>query len=176
MNRSTFRSLLSSAAASAIVALGPIASAGAQSIGEPSLTPEQVRSQYMAQGFQASEPITWWTDGSTTFTVEDPTELNSPSARILMVIVYPRAEVAAAERRDGAHLVPGYGPSILQGNVALMQTTRAELTRRYAAELNGNDPSYVRTTADPEPELVAEPSYLVGLDFLGTLQVGQANL
>jgi hypothetical protein len=73
-----------------------------------------------------------------------------------------------------ASAIVALGPSILQGNVALMQTTRAELTRRYAAELNSNDLSYVRTTA--EPELVAEPSYLVGLDFLGALQVGQANL
>jgi hypothetical protein len=173
MNRSTFRSFLFTAA-SAVIAIAPMTSAGAQALQGPILSPEQVRSQYLAQGFQTSVPITWWTDGATSFTVEDPTELTSPSARILMVIVYPDAATATAERRDGAHRVPGYGPRIMQGNVELMQSTRAELARRYAAELASNDPTHVRTTA--EPEVVAEPSYPVGLDFLAILQDGAANL
>ena len=173
MNRSTFRSLLF-AAASAIVAVVPLTSAGAQPVAGPTLSPEQVRSQYLAQGFQTSEPITWWTNGSTTFTVEDPTEQNSPTGRILMVIVYPDAAAAAAERHAGAHLVPGYGPSLFQGNVALMQSTRSELARRYAAELNAGDPTSVAQVG--EQALVAEPTYPVGLDFLAVLQDGLANL
>jgi hypothetical protein len=173
MNRSTFRSFLF-AAASAIVAVVPMTAAGAQSLGGSTMTPEQVRSQFLADGFQTSEPLTWWTNGSTTFTVEDPTEQNSPAARILMVIVYPDMAAAAAERHDGAHLVPGYGPSVFEGNVALMQSTRAELARRYAAELNSNDPGYVRSAI--VPEIAAEANYPVALDFLAVLQDGLANL
>jgi hypothetical protein len=174
MNRLTFRSFLVIAACS-IVAAMPIASAGAQSITEPVLTPESIRAEYLAQGFQASTAITWWTNGSTTFTVEDPTEQNSPSARILMVIVYPDAASAEADHRAGAHLVPGYGPSVWWGNVALAQTTRSELARRYAAEVNNDDPSFVRTAATPE--IVAEPSYPVGVDFVAVLQnSGTVNL
>jgi hypothetical protein len=168
MSRSTFRSFFF-AAASAVIAVVPLTSVGAQSVSGPALTPEHVISQYQAQGFQTSQPITWWTNGSTTFTVEDPADQSS----VVMVIVYPDAATAQADRRDGAHLVPGYGPTIFQGNVALMQTTRAELARRYAAELNSNDPSYVRSAA---AEIVAEPSTAVGLDFLAVLQPELVNL
>ena len=85
-----------------------------------------------------------------------------------MVIVYADAASADAAHQDGAHLVPGYGPSVWQGNVALVQTTRGELARRYAAEVNANDPTYVRTAAGPE--IVADASYPVALDFLAVLQ------
>ena len=173
MNRSTFRSLLF-AAASAVVAVAPMAPAGAQSTEGPILTPEQVRAEYLQHGFRASEPLTWWTDGSTTFTVEDSTERGSPSGRILLVIVYPDAATAEAGRRDGAHLVPGYGPSIFRGNVALVQTTRAEQARRYAAEVARDDPTSAGIGAAPEP--LAEPSSPVGLDFLAVVQGGLADL
>jgi hypothetical protein len=173
MNRSTFRSFLI-AAASAAVAILPMTSAGAQSLSTPLLSPEQVRADFVDQGFQTSQPITWWTNGSTSFTVEDPAEQNMSSARVLMVIVYPDLESAhAAAQRDGGHLVPGYGPSTWQDNVALQETTRAELARRYAAEVNRNDPSF----AGPEPELMADPGYVVGLDFVAVVQpVTGANL
>ena len=147
MNRSTFRSLLF-AAASAIVAVVPMTSAGAQPISGPTLSPEQVRGEYLAQGFLTSEPITWWTNGSTSFTVEDPTEQNSPSGRILMVIVYPEGATAAAERHNGAHLVPGYGPSLFQGNVALMQSTRSELSRRYACSATLKIAAHIASAID----------------------------
>ena len=173
MNRSTVRSFLF-AAATAVIAVLPQTSAGAQSLSSPVVTPEQVQADYLAQGFRTSTPQKWWTNGSTTFTVEDPTEQNSPSARTLMVIVYPDLASADAERRDGARLVPGYGPSVWQGNVALVQTTRAELARRYALEVNGNDPTFVRTGAEQEM-VAAEPNYAVGLDFLAVVQP-MANL
>jgi hypothetical protein len=174
MNRSTIRSFLF-AAATAVVALAPTTSAGAQSVAGPELSAEQVRAQYLEHGFAAGAPITWWTNGSTSFTVQDPTEQNTPSARVLMVIVYPDTATAEAERSShGEHLVPGYGPSVWQGNVALMQTTRDELARRYAAEVNRDDPSFVGTGA--EPEVTADPSYLVGLDFLAVLQGATVNL
>jgi hypothetical protein len=167
MNRSTFRSLVF-AAASAVVAMTPLTLAHAQALSTPLLTSGEVRTAYVEQGFQTSRPITWWTNGSTTFTVEDPAEQNSPSARVLMVIVYPDRASADAEHRDGVHLVPGYGPSVWQGNVAMVQTTRSELARRYAAEVNRDDPSYVQTGT--AIELLAEASYPVALDFVAVLQ------
>lgn len=174
MNRSTIHSFLF-AAATAVVALAPMTSAGAQSAAEPQLSPEQVRAQYLEHGFQASAPITWWTNGSTSFTIQDPTEQDSPSARVLMVIVYPDVASAEAERSShGVHLVPGYGPSVWQGNVALMQTTRDELARRYTTEVSRDDPSFVGTGV--EPEVMADPSYLVGLDFLAVLRGATVNL
>jgi hypothetical protein len=167
MNRSTFRSFVF-ATASAIVAAAPLTLAQAQSTPTPLLTPEQVRTEFVEQGFQTSRPITWWTNGSTTFTVEDQAEQNSPSARVLMVIVYPDEAKAVSEHHDGAHLVPGYGPSVWQGNVAMVQTTRSELARRYAAEVNRDDPSFVQTST--EPDGVAEAGYPVALEFMAVLQ------
>ena len=172
MNRSTVHSFVF-AAASAVVAMIPLRSVGAQPLAV--MTPEQVRNDYLTQGFVTSQPITWWTDGSTSFMVEDPSEQTSPAARVLMVIVYPDAAVAqSAQERKNAHLVPGYGPSIVQGNVALMQSTRTELQRRYVAELNSDDPTYAGV---PNSTVVAdEPSYNVALDFLAVVQSELANL
>jgi hypothetical protein len=174
VNRSTMCAFVF-ATASAAVALVPLASASAQSLSTPVLTPEQVRGRYLAEGFQASQPTTWWTNGSTSFTVEDPAEQSSPSARVLMVIVYPDAASAEAERADGGHVVPGYGPSILQRNVALMQSTRSELARRFADELNRDDPSYLGTAREAQT-VVGEPSYRVALDFIAVIQDGLGNL
>ena len=75
---------------------------------------------------------------------------------------------------DGARLVPGYGPSILQGNVALMESTHATLAQRYAAELNSNDPTHV-PTMDEQTVMAGEPSFAVGLDFLAVIQTGSAR-
>jgi hypothetical protein len=173
MNCSSFRPFII-AAASAVVAVMPTAPAGAQSLSTPLLSPEQVRAEYVDRGFQASRPITWWTDGSTTFTIEDPTELNSPSGRVLMVIVFPDLASAEAARQADDRLVMGYGPSVFQGNVALVQTTRGDIMRRYAAEVNRSDPSYAGT--DTSPEAITEPSYPVGLDFLAVLRSDTTNL
>jgi hypothetical protein len=159
MNRSTFRSFLLAAAASAFVAVLPLASAGAQSLSEPLLTPDQVRSQYLDQGYLVSAPVLWWTNGTTTFTVQDPAEQNSPAARVLMVIVYPDATTAQAAHSQDGHLVPGYGPT--------------ELARRHAAAVNSDDPTYVGTTDSTQ---FADPSTIVGLDFLAVVQNGLVNL
>jgi hypothetical protein len=173
MNRSTFRSFLLAAAASAFVAVLPLASAGAQSLSEPLLTPDQVRSQYLDQGYLVSAPVLWWTNGTTTFTVQDPAEQNSPAARVLMVIVYPDATTAQAAHSQDGHLVPGYGPTVWQDNVALVQSSRSELARRHAAAVNSDDPTYVGTTDSTQ---FADPSTIVGLDFLAVVQNGLVNL
>ena len=171
MNRSNLHSFVF-AAASAVVAMVPMTSAGAQPLA--AMTPEQVRNDYIAQGFVTSQPLTWWNDGSTSFVVEDPSERSSPAARVVMVIVYPDAAVAQSAQQQNDHLVPGYGPSILQGNVALMQSTRTELERRYAAELNSDDPTFAGV---PNPNVVAEqPNYHVASDFLAVVQGELANL
>jgi hypothetical protein len=125
MNRSTFRSGLF-AAASALAAVLPLSLAGAQSLDTPVRSAEQVRAAYVAQGYEVSAPTFWsWTNRSTTFTVQDQLDLNDPSGAVLMVIVYPDMEAAEAARRDGARPAPGYGPSVWQDNVALVQSTRS---------------------------------------------------
>jgi hypothetical protein len=174
MNRSIIRSFVF-AAASTVIAAVPLTSAGAQSLADPQLSPDQVRAQYLERGFEISAPTTWWTNGATTFIVQDPSEHNSPSARVLMVIVYPDVATANAERSSrGEHLVPGYGPSVWQGNVALMQSTHDEQARRYAAEVSRDDPTFAATGA--ESAITAEVSSPVGPDFLTALQDGILNL
>jgi hypothetical protein len=49
-----------------------------------------------------------------------------------------------------------------------------EPPRRYAAEVNRDDPTFVSTGA--EAELTAEVSLPVGLDFLAVLQNAIVNL
>ena len=91
-----------------------------------------------------------------------------------MVIVYPDTAAAQSAQHKDAHLVPGYGPSVLQGNVALMQSTRTELERRYVAELNSDDPTFAGVPN--RNVLVERPNYRVASDFLAVVQNELADL
>jgi hypothetical protein len=169
MNRSTIRPLIAStvvAACTLAASLSPM-TASAQTLQSPTYSADQVRSTYVDHGFQTSQPITWWTNNTTTFTVEDPTELNSPSARVLMVIVYPDSRQAAAAQQNGTQLVQGYGPPTWQGNVALVQTTRGELARRYQAEVDQNDPTAMANIGSRQQ--LAEPTSPVSSDLVAVL-------
>src|SRR5579859_4982660 len=137
MNRPTLRSL-SAVFASAIVALSaaPLA-ANAQSAPSTDLTVDQMRAEFVADGYQVGAPLSWWTNNHvTTFTVFD----NSPqNGRIVMVLVYPdaataQAETAGSDQLTGPRLVPGYGPALVRRNVALVESSGQELSQRYAAE------------------------------------------
>jgi hypothetical protein len=190
MNRATLRSL-SVVLTSAIVALWPLA-AGARPASAADLTPDQVRAEFLRQGYRADAPTTWWTNQVTTFTVVDPAEQASPSARIVMVLVYPDAATAQAERSRaqgreaadllgrftgdrGPHLVPGYGMSTWRQNVALVQSTRRELEERFAAELDLENMVLISTgaavAATPAPAI-----YAVDFEFLAVLDGGVVNL
>ena len=189
MNRSPLRSL-SVVFVSAVVALWPLAAAAQPAPSTP-LTAEQVRNEFLSQGYLADAPITWWTNNLTTFSVSDRTQQASRTGRVLMVLVYPDAATAQAETdkaralelaanpelavvAGGPHLVPGYGPSILRGNVALVESTQHELAQRYAEQLNLDNQVAFGTT----PAQIGSPpaSYLVDLDFVSALDNSTADL
>jgi hypothetical protein len=167
MNRS-LRSLLSAAAA--VMALVPVL-ASAQSA--PLATPDQVRAKFADAGYQVDAPTTWWTNGSTTFLVHDATGSIS-DGRVLMVLVYPDLTTAQADsERD--ELVPGYGPSVFQGNVAMVESTWMELNRQYEAQLAtdlGTTIAIGRSTNDqPQPSKIAATTR-VDADFLAAFNQG----
>jgi hypothetical protein len=60
------------------------------------------------------------------------------------------------------HLITGYGESVWRGNVALVQTTQAELDRLFQLQNDRDNCVYV------DPDAVQEsqpPSFAVDLDF-----------
>jgi hypothetical protein len=182
VNRSTLKSL-SIVVASTVACLWP-AAAGAQSAPAAALTVEDMRTQFASQGYQVSAPITWWTsDHVTTFTVADGPEHTGGQGRVVMVFVYPDLATAQAEREraqsresvDAPHLVPGYGPSTWQANVALVQSTQQELQRQYAAQVDRDVLAFTDTNATVEPNS-APVQYAVDLDFLGVPREGLVNL
>ena len=109
-----------------------------------------------------------------------------------MVLVYPdtataRSEMASAQAREaadnaqltsaaaGPHLVPGYGPSILLHNVALVESSQQELTRQYTAQLDRDNLASFGT--GEAMELTPTPTtYAVDSDFLSALDTSIANL
>jgi hypothetical protein len=126
--------------AGTIAAFSPLV-ANAQTASNADFTPGELRSQYIAHGYQVDAPIAWWTpDHVTTVRVSDPT-----SDRVVMLVVYPDVATAAAVRasvatHDGGtagtapRLIAGYGYSAWRGNVALVESTADGLARQYAAE------------------------------------------
>jgi len=191
MNRSTLRSI-SVVLASAVVSLFPVA-AGAQPAPTAEMTVNQVRDDFLGLGYQVDAPTTWWTNNHvTTFTVSDRADQGSASGRMLMVLVYPdtataQAEMTTAQAHEaaqttdqtapfgGPHLVPGYGPSILVHNVALVESTQQELARRYAAQLDREN-LVVVGTGEPTEFTSAPATHAVDLDFLSALDNGMGNL
>ena len=190
MNRSTLRSV-SVVLASAVVSLWPLA-AGAQPAPAGSMTAGQVRDQFVSQGFLTHSPVSWWTTNATSFRVYDVRQPADPNGRVLMVLVYPDLATAQAERSRaqareaseltgaatsdiGPHLVPGYGPSTLVGNVALVESTMGQLGQLYSAQHAQDDPGAITTAnlVQPTPELVM---HAVDLDFLSALDSGTTNL
>jgi hypothetical protein len=187
VNRPTFRSL-SVVIASAIVSLSssPVVAA-AQPAPSANLTITQVRDSFTNAGFQVDQANTWdWTSPPvTSLQVHDPA-----GARRLMVLVYANPVTAQAARlqaqaheespssgnissADSPHLVQGYGPSVWNRNVALVQTTQSELDRLFQWQ-NECD-----TAVAVDPTLVSEPSApsnAVDFDFQHALDNSVVNL
>jgi hypothetical protein len=194
MNSSTLRSIISGSAAitvasvvtSAVVLLSasPL-TAAAQPSPTPSLTVDQVRDSFTSDGFQVDQPHTWdWMSPPvTSFQVHD-----QAGARVLLVLVYANSAAAhtarlqaqaneqaqdSASTASGPHLVDGYGPSLWNANVALVQTTQPTLDRLFqwhTDRANG---------LDGEQSLVAEPgppSDAVDFDFQRALVNRVVNL
>jgi hypothetical protein len=190
MNRS-IRSLLGFAAT--FTALLPVL-ASAQSA-PPIATADQVRSTFANAGYQVDAPTTWWTNGSTTFMVHDPLGPSDPNARVVMVLVYPDLASAQTERQRaqandqgtttgdfGPRLVPGYGPSVWQGNVAMVESTWGELNRQYQAQIETDLGTAVAVGHSQTNEQAQQPQIAattrVDADFISALTQGEvtANL
>jgi hypothetical protein len=180
MNRFSSVSL-ASAFASAVVALSPFA-ANAQTAPTGPYTAEQLRAQYVAHGYQADAPVSWWTPNNvTTFRVSDPA-----NGRVVMVLVYPDSATADADRsaaqaRDtnaegnGPHLVEGYGFSTWRDNVALVESTTDTLARQYAAQQASDNQVSAGIPATVEASDVT-PTFAVDLDMIGIIDSNTVNL
>jgi hypothetical protein len=155
----------------------------------PLLSVDQARAAFTSAGYQVGQAHVWdWTQPPVaTFDIHD--QVND---RVVMVLVYPsataaqlgRVEAEAHEqtlsagqpltRSDGPHLVIGYGPSIWNGNIALVQTSQTQLERMYRAQTDRDNGVYVdpdRVLGDPNL-----PTLAVDLDFQQALQNGAVNL
>ncbi len=147
----------------------------------PVLAVDQVRGAFSTAGYQVDQTLTWdWTSPPvSTFQVHD-----LASGRVLMVLVYPTAAAAQAERRqalarepglDGGnpHLIAGYGQSLWSGNVAIVQTTQSQLQRIFQLQLERDNGVSVN------PDLVQDlglPEIAVDSDFQQALEDGAVNL
>jgi len=177
----------------AVACAWPVA-ATAQTQGEtaPTVGPlfvvDQVRSSFSSAGFQVDQAYDWsWTRPPvTSFQVRDQN-----TGRVLMVLVYPSATAAMAAQLEaetheqalqggqavngtaGPHLVVGYGPSLWNGNVALVETTQAQLERAYQAQADRDNGIYVDQSVVEDP---GTPDIAVDLDFQQALQNGAVNL
>jgi hypothetical protein len=119
------------------------------------LAVEQVRVAFSNAGFEVDRTLNWdWTSPRvSTFQVRDRSR-----DRLLMVLVYPNPVSSA----NGARLVDGFGGSVWQGNVALVQSTQAEMNRLF--QLQNDRDSCVRD----EPAALQQPqrpTFIVDPDF-----------
>jgi hypothetical protein len=127
--------------------------------------------QYAQHGYQVEVPIRWWTtDHVTSLRVFD-----ARTDRVVMLLVYPDSGVADAEHAraaaleaTGSHLVPGYGLSAWRQNVALVESTKAGLSRQYAAEQDLHHEIMLGVIGTSEGVRV-EVMRAVDLDFLSVV-------
>jgi hypothetical protein len=139
------------------------------------LSAEQVTSEFVRSGFVVDAPIFWESSELTTFFVRDADD----DARILLVLVYPDASRATAQRQLaeaqeaaelgepglftdelGPELVPGYGRSFWLANVALVQASRPS----HALDADNEQSPRIRTVLTRRAELAAltavEPDFI----------------
>jgi hypothetical protein len=181
MNRPTLCSI-SAVFAGAVVALSVPFAANAQTSPSNDFTVDQLRHEFIADGYRVDTPVSWWTNSHvTTFTVSDGV---GQSDRVLMVLVYPDAETVQDETANadqtgdpsGRFLVPGFGPAVVRQNVALVESTGRELRQRYATELALRDPQEFGGTGS---QMTMEPTVVttaVDADFLSALDRTTANM
>jgi hypothetical protein len=152
------------------------------------LSVDQVRSAFSSAGYQVDQAESWnWTSPPvTSFEVHD-----ASTGRVVLVLVYLSTAAAQAAMLDaetheqalgaGApnnetgspHVVAGYGRSVWDGNVAMVQTTAADIERAYQAQIDRDN----GLNAEPPAGLSgAQPESSVDLDFLQALQQGTINL
>jgi hypothetical protein len=182
------RSMCSGLIVAASLSISVGAAHAQEATAPPVLSVVQVRDAFSTAGYQLDQAQNWnWTTPQvTSFQVHD-----SSTGRVVMVLVYPSTTVAqaalleaetheqavnggAAIANGGApHLVIGYGRSVWDGNVAMVQTTEAAIAREYQAQIDRDN----GLNADPSATLQgASPESSVDLDFLQALQQGTVNL
>jgi hypothetical protein len=149
---------------------------------------DEVRGAFSTAGYQVEQAQTWnWTSPQvTSFQMHD-----SNTDRVVMVLVYPsmtaaqaalleaaaheHALEAGAPTNDGGapHLIAGYGRSVWDGNVAMVQTTQADIERAYQAQIDRDN----GLNAVPSASAIATRAELsVDVDFLQALHHGTVNL
>jgi hypothetical protein len=176
MHRLALRSL-SFFFAIAVVSASPIA-ARAQPAPGADYAPGELVTQYSQHGYQVDAPIQWWTtDQVTSLRVFD-----TRTDRVVIVLVYPNSGAADAERAraqareaSGSHLVPGYGLSTWHQNVALVESTQAELSRQYAAQQDRHNQMMLGGGGTDEVAR-AEVMRAVDLDILSIVDTGVVHL
>lgn len=170
----------------AAVCLWPVA-ISAQPAPDARFNVEAARTAFVGSGYQVDEAINWdWTSPAvSTFRVHDPAD-----NRVLMVLVYPSDTAALLARQQaeahdqaldgltsssggGPHLLVGYGPSIWQGNVALVETTQSELARAYQADIYLENGVYV---GDNSAWQAPQVGMRVDVDFLQALNNSVVDL
>jgi hypothetical protein len=184
MHSSLVRSALVSAAAAACLWAAPGVSSAQQAPSSgAAFDVDQVRAAFAASGYQVGAAHTWgWTQPAfTTLRIAD-----GGTGRVVTVIVYPSADAAGTARLQATHgqaqgatstgpyLVTGFGPSVWQGNVAMVESTESVLERLYQLQVdrdNGVLDGPPTSAADDERPLIA-----VDLDFQQALVGGAANL
>jgi hypothetical protein len=137
---------------------------------------DQARLAYSASGYQVSESHAWnWMQPPfASFRVTDP-----ETGRVLTVVIYAstddadtaRVEARGTQRQgsvgvDGPLLVWGFGPSVWNGNVALVQSTESRL---YRFASNGGMYDAAGSRFEPVTDTV-------DLDFQRALTHGVVNL
>jgi hypothetical protein len=153
----------------------------------PVLSVDQVRNAFSSAGYQVDQAQAWnWASPPvTSLQVRD-----SATDRVVMVLVYPsttaaQAALLEAETHEqglnaglpanggGApHLIAGYGRSVWDGNVAMVQTMQADMERAYQAQIDRDS----AVDAAPAPGASATQSeFSVDVDFLQALQQGTVN-
>ncbi len=154
--------------------------AQAQSTASQPITVEQAYTAFSAAGYQVDPIVNWgWLSPSmSTFVVHDPL-----SERVLMVLVFPDAATAGVFRAQMAahfqseatdpYVIAGYGPSMWNGNVGLVESTESQLARVGELQAEQNRGMYVdvRLTSD-----LSAPDIRVDVDFQQALHNGAANI
>ncbi|HEX8969036.1 MAG TPA: hypothetical protein VF937_14215, partial [Chloroflexota bacterium] len=136
---------------------------------------------FTSAGYVADQPQSWdWTSPPvTSFQVHD-----TASGRVVMVLVYPDVAAAQTELRQaashdqvgagsGPHLIPGYGPSVWNANVAMVEATESQLARLYQAQADRDNGVYVDLALNPDPN---ESTLAVDFDFQQALDSSAVNL
>lgn len=174
--KSTMRLLVTSLAATALLSPAATVQAQVEPLSNSSLSVDQLRSSFTAAGFQ-TEPTQnwdWMSPPVSTFRVRD-----ALTGRVVTALVYAspgaaeKARVQAEARQpsaaptslSGPQLIAGFGPSSWRANLALVQTTTAELERIAQAQSDCDSGVSTETAWATE----SAPTHAVDRDFEAAL-------